>query len=276
MARTTKPPQFSFDDSLVILPKRQNPLTQTQRGNYEWSWLQADCWTLDTEGTPSPISNSVFTTSVEFQFLVFGADVPHTALYVATQDGQSVYNNAIKNWFTAANTFLASINSWGASLPAEADFPDTLVIPTAPSPVPYLCTSRASFLKRPKELLPVWGVTSDEGQGALVSCTFPNRDAVSTFVQGFPLELDDLVCDPPLSPVALTLEHLTLTVGFESGVNHGLGHAESTDTTPAYTPIILRWADYSPTIRNNGNIIDAGSLGLFYVVGLWYAPEGPV
>lgn len=276
MARTTKPPQFSFDDSLVILPKRQNPLTQTQRGNYEWSWLQADCWTLDTEGTPAPISNSVFTTSVVFQYLVFGADVPHTALYVATQANQSVYNNAIADWFTEATAFLSSVTSWGASLPPGAGFPSGLVVPVAPIAVPYLCTSRASFLVRPSELDAVWGVTSDEGQGALVSCTFPNRDGVSTFAQGFPLEISDLVCDPPSVPVALTLEHLTLTVGFESGVNHGLGHAESTDTTPAYTPIILRWADYSPTIRNNGNIIDAGSLGLFYVVGLWYAPEGPV
>jgi hypothetical protein len=274
MARTTKPPQISFDDSLVILPKRQLPVTQTQRGNYEWSWLQADCYSLQ-DGTPVPIINSTFNTDVSFEFLVFGSDVPHTALYFAEQAFQAGYNNALKTWFTQANAFLQSVTAWGATLPPAAAFP-TLVVPTAPSPVPYLCTSRASFLVRPSALSAVWGVTSDAGQGALVSCDFVNGDGDDTFVEGFPLTLTDLVCDPPSEPVSLVLDHLTLTVGFESGVNHGLGHAESTNTTPGYTPIILRLSDYTAAIRAAGNIINAGSLGLFYVVGLWYAPEEPV
>lgn len=275
MARTTKPPQISFDDSLVILPKRQNPVTQTQRGNYEWSWLQADCYSLQ-DGVPVPIDNSTFTTNTSFEFLVFGSDVPQLAFYIAEQAFQAGYNNALKTWFTQANTFLLSVTAWGATLPPAAGFPSTLVVPPVPSPVPYLCTSRASFLVRPSALAPVWGVTSDAGQGALVSCLFVNGAGDDTFVEGFPLTLTDLVCDPPEVPVSLVLEHLTLTVGFESAVNHGLGHAESTNTTPGYTPIILRLSDYTAAIRAAGNIINAGSLGLFYVVGLWYAPEVPV
>jgi hypothetical protein len=277
MARTTKPPQFSFDDSLVILPKRQNPLTQTQRGNYEWSWLQADCYYIDGTGNIDPISDLLFNTDANFQFLVFGADVPQFALYCATEGGQSAYNTALKLWLTEATAFLTDVKAWGTAItPAPTPaFPTAdLVVPAPPSPVPNICTTRTSFLIRPSALDAAWGVTSDAGQGALVSCLYANTDAEQTFVEGFPLEIVDLVCAQPELPLLLQLEHLIVTVGFESAVNHGLGHADATLTTQAYTPIILRKQDYSPAIRAAGNIIDKGVAGLFFVVGLWYESEG--
>jgi hypothetical protein len=279
MARTTKPPQFSFDDSLVILPKRQTPVTQTPRGNYEWSWLQADCYVL-VEGVPTALGKTdrAFTTAPAYsdvEFLVFGADVPHLAMYSATEAGQGAFNSDLKAWLTDATAFLEGVQEWGEGLPPGADWPADLVVPTPPEFVPNLCTSRTSVAIRPSALSAVWGVTSDAGQGALVSCEYPNAAGETTFVQGFPLQIVDLVCSRPTPPATFTLENLILTVGFESGVNHGLGHAESTNTTRGYTPIVLYAPQYSPAIYAAGNIIDAGSLGLFYVVGLWYVAEVP-
>jgi hypothetical protein len=64
----------------------------------------------------------------------------------------------------------------------------------------------------------------------------------------------------------------TITVGYESQVNHGLAYAKTTgqgaDTQPAYTPIVLRRDQYSPAIYNAGNVIVTPA-ALFVVVGLW-------
>ena len=274
MARTTKPPQFAFDDSLVILPKRQNQLTQTQRGNYEWSWLQADCWTYTPESGFAPIEGYTLNTAQTLEFLVFGSDVPHLAFYFATQQGQDVYNNAIKAWYIAASSFLSSVTAWGNALPEEDNFP-TLTVPTPPAYTPYICTSRASVLTRPSALSPVWNVTSDAGQGALVSVNYTNGNGEQTFCEGFPLVIDDLWCGAE-SPQNVALEQLIVTVGFESATNHGLAHAQETPTTPRYTPVILRKQDYTPAMRAAGNIVDQGADGLFYIVGLWQEIGGPV
>ena len=87
MARITRPPQFSFDDSLVRLDRRQNPVTQTQRGNYQWTWCQASLFRIGQDG-PTPVGPT-FKQGNAFSLLMFGSDVPHSAWYIATPTAQT-------------------------------------------------------------------------------------------------------------------------------------------------------------------------------------------
>jgi hypothetical protein len=86
MARTTKPPQFSFDDSLVRLDRRQKPLTQTQRGNYEWTWCQAPLFFLLPDTDAPQETGFTYREDDRLTFLMFGADVPHSAWCIATPE----------------------------------------------------------------------------------------------------------------------------------------------------------------------------------------------
>jgi len=270
MARITRPPQFSFDDSLVLLNRRQDPLTQTQRGNYEWTWAQARCYQNTAEGVPPFYEEETLEISASdvFTLLMFGADVPQLAYYIAEEAGQGAYTDALFIYFAAVRTWIQGINAWGATVTPPLP---AVEVPANPQALPVLCVTRASQLVRPPTLTPDWGTIVDAGQGALVSCTYANAGGVQTFAQGFPLLIDDLICTS--GPVTAFVEHLTITVGYESQLNHGIALAKSTggegvNAQPAYTPIILRREDYSPEISTAGNVIQQGNETLI-VVGLW-------
>ena len=272
MARITKPPQFSFDDSLVPLNRRQDPVTQTTRGNYEWTWAQARIW--DNTGTPTaPLyeeaSPVAIPSTATFTLLMFGSDVPQLAFYIAEESGQAAYNTALIAYFNAVADWTEGINTWGGTVTPPLS--PLVVVPTVPTNAPILCTTRADVLIRPPSLTANWGTIVDLGQGALVSATYTNADGDQTFAQGFPLYIQNLSCVP--GPNTANLEHLTITVGYESQLNHGLGFSAATGTgganpQTAYTPIILARQDYSPAIYAAGNVITQGNETL-YVVGLW-------
>lgn len=271
MARITKPPQFSFDDSLVPLNRRQDPVTQTQRGNYEWTWAQASLWLLNQSNVYAPTSITVRQSDL-VTALMFGSDVPQLAFYFAEETNQGAYNAALKTFLTQVQAFTVAINAWGVSqVPALT--PVTVAVP--PSNTPILCVTRAHPATRPGSLTPPWGTIQDQGQGALVSVTYANADNETTFAQGFPLLFNELVCVGAPEPGGVeptTSVDLTLTVGYESQINHGLAFSQPTfvgpDAQPAYTPILLRREDYSPAIYAAGNVITQGN-ELLVVVGLW-------
>jgi hypothetical protein len=270
MARITKPPQFSFDDSLIPLNRRQDPLTQTQRGNYEWTWAQARCWqNTETPTDPTYEEDSIqIPNTAVFTLLMFGSDVPQLAFYIAEEAGQAAYTAALLAFFEGVDAWTAAINAWGVTVtPALSPIVN---VPAVPSSLPVLCLTRADVLIRPPTLTANWGTIVDAGQGSLVSVTYNNAGGVETFAQGFPLYIADLSC--VAGPNTADLAHLTITVGYESQLNHGVGFSAATGGTAnpqtAYTPIILRRQDYSPAIYAAGNVIVQGNETLF-VVGLW-------
>jgi hypothetical protein len=77
MPRVTRPPQFSFDDSLIRLDKRQQPVTQTKRGNYAWTQAQGYLYTFDERAGGWVRASVTFGHPQDYLFfLMFGADVP--------------------------------------------------------------------------------------------------------------------------------------------------------------------------------------------------------
>lgn len=276
MARITRPPQFSFDDSLVLLNRRQDPLTQTTRGNYEWTWAQAPLWHTVPGPSATPIYQK-FTPTVRagdvLSFLMFGADVPHLSFYFAEPANQQQYNQALTAYYTAINGVFTSLNLYFAGLTPIGP----VIVPPQVPQAPAVCYTRQGQARRPGTLPPSWftiGPVTDAGQGSLVSIAAPG----GITLQGFPLLIDDLLCDPPPGEAGVAFDGITLTVGYESGLNHGFALSEDTggdvNPQPAYTPIILRVDDYTAAIYNAGNVITQGDQ-LLIVVGLFQSEELP-
>jgi hypothetical protein len=272
-------PVFPFDDSLKLLNTRQTPPRQTPRGNYEWSWLLAGFVTANFVPAAIAWSPSIVPPGQPVprpQVLLFGADVPHLQAFVSGYTEPDTFAKDIRAYAgpnppnATFNSFAATLRSWSALA-----YPPGIVAPTPSAfltPAPSVCDNNTSVATR-ATLLPSWGVTSDAGQGALVSCSYTNTDGDETFVQGFPLDLPRAQCGPLVTDFAPFEVRGALWVGYSSAINHGLGNANPTPdqtvpTQPAYIPILYPRANYTAAIRANNNVITVGT-NQFRVMGLW-------
>lgn len=269
--RVTSQALFPFNDSLVALNRRQSPVTQTDRGNYEWSWAQA-AFVFVNESGDIESSDLQFAADTVAQVVMFGADVPHTAwLFGADARIEPALLNLAANTAALATYINVTLAAWfDAAVAAVPTLPAAPVdIALQPIVVGIAKLGGVYQLTRPTAFGgTAWAPVVDAGQGTLPTFTVGASSDVT--VQGFPLALEaDLVIGAGDTAI---LDHPVITVGFESGTNHGLGASAQTgggdDAQTAYSPIVLEQASYTQAIKDNGNILVQGG-NTFVVVGVW-------
>ena len=266
---------YPFDDSLRLLKQRQKPARQTQRGNYEWSWMLCGFVTGEFEAATVAWNPSIAPPGPPprpqiLEVLLFGADVPHLHTFVAEpiEDADA--------WPANVAAYQTAFQTWGNAFSAWALLyqPNPNVGPP-PAPVigigPRVCSSSVSIVPR-TDLFPQWGAV-DPGQGGLVSCTYANKDDEQVFVQGFPVTVPNPKCGPGLTLVGGISVQGALLVGYGSATNHGLGISAPTPdipnpTQPAYIPVLYPKDSYTPAMRAANNIVTIGTAS-FRIMGLY-------
>lgn len=255
-----------IDDSLVLLKRRQVPPLQTGRGNYATTWTLAGFFQL-VMGEVREVSVPFALPTVAIEALLFGSDVPFLQSLIYEEKASSSFPRNVAAWIVALSANLTAIDTWARSTSASP-YAGTAP-PTYTGTAPIVCVNGFDVQVR-APLVGSWNAT-DAGQGALVIC---QTEQVAN-VQGFPVVLAPPICRT-VTPSRSLAAGCYLWAGFESQINTGLGLANATgagaDVQPAYIPILLKRADYSPAMRANNNVITenvAGTITNFVIVGLW-------
>lgn len=258
------------DDSLVLLKRRQVPPLQTGRGNYATTWTLAGFY-ITNQGVPSAVSLEFVTgNTTPIDALMFGSDVPFLQTLFSEDKEGSTFPADLNTYCIELSANLAAIYAWATSVltvPYAGIAPPTFTLGAAS---PIVCRTGQNTLERPTGLS--WpGQFVIPSQGSIVTVQTEQVENV----QGFPVRISPDRC-LSLPDGTEFNANCFLWVGFEAQINAGLGIADATgagaDEQPAYTPIILRRADYSPQMRANNNVITvdvAGTLTSFLIVGLW-------
>jgi hypothetical protein len=255
-----------IDDSLVILKRRQTPPLQTGRGNYATTWTLAGFYEL-VAGDVTNVGVGFVLPPEPIEVLLFGSDVPFLQMLIYEEKASDSFRGDVAAWIAATSANLNAIDNWARTVsPDPYEGPEP---PVYAGTAPIVCVNGVEVVPR-APLTASWNAT-DAGQGALVTC---QTEQVAN-VQGFPVTLQPPVCrnvSPPQDLGAVCF----LLVGFEAQINAGLGIAHATganaDEQPAYIPILLSRADYTPAMRANRNVITQtvdGTLTDFVIVGLW-------